>query len=203
VSLRIGANGSPGVEMEGGQVMVRQSIRRLPVVVGAFALLGGMLVPSAFAAGPEHFGPFTFNDTMDFPDFCAEAGRPMHVQWHSEGWSAYTVWTDENGNVTKILDRERVSLDRITNLDTGRQIVGHAEFQEILEPIPGTDEFTRTITGFRYFFNEPGAGVIARDVGRIVYGDLEQTIALWQAGKHDFVYDQDFILLCDLLEQPA
>ncbi len=183
--------------------MVGQSIRRLPVMVGAVALLGGMLAPSVLAAGPEHFGPYTFNETIDFPDFCGEAGRSMHVQLHTQGWSAFTVWADENGDVTKVIDRERAPFDTFTNLDTGRQIVIRGEFQEIIERIPGTDEFTKTISGFRYLVNEPGAGVTVQEVGRIVYGDLEQTIALWQAGKHDLVYDQDFILLCDLLEQPA
>jgi uncharacterized protein YlzI (FlbEa/FlbD family) len=183
--------------------MIHRSIRRLPVVVGAVALLSGMLAPGVLAAGPEHVGPFTFDYTMDFPEFCAEAGRPMHVQWHTQGWSAYTVWADENGDVTKVIDRERAPFDTVTNLDTGRQIVVRGEFQEIIERIPGTDDFTKTITGFRYLINEPGAGVVAQEVGRIVYGDLEQTIALWQAGKHDLVYDQDFVLLCDLLDQPA
>ena len=37
-----------------------------------------------------------------------------------------------------------------------------------------TDTWTKTITGHRYFVNEPGSGVTVRDVGRIQYGDLEQ-----------------------------
>ena len=72
------------------------------------------------------------------------------------------------------------------------------EFQEIIERIPGTDEFTKSISGFRYLINDPGAGVIFQDVGRIVYGDLEQTIVLWQAGQHEAV-DVDFDTFCDFL----
>ncbi len=39
---------------------------------------------------------------------------------------------------------------------------------------------------------EPGIGVTISDVGRIVYGDLEQTVELWEAGQHDLVYDSQF-----------
>ncbi|HEX8938798.1 MAG TPA: hypothetical protein VF763_01435 [Candidatus Limnocylindrales bacterium] len=56
----------------------------------------------------------------------------------------------------------------------------------------GTDAFTKTTMGFRYMVTEPGTGVTIRDVGRIVYGDLEQTVELWAAGKHDLVYDSQF-----------
>ena len=39
-----------------------------------------------------------------------------------------------------------------------------------------------------------------RDVGRIKYGDLEQTILLWKAGKHDIEYDANLQpLFCGLL----
>ncbi len=31
-----------------------------------------------------------------------------------------------------------------------------------------------------------------RDVGRILYGDLEQTIILWQAGEHELALDAAF-----------
>ena len=34
--------------------------------------------------------------------------------------------------------------------------------------------FTKTITGFRYLVDELGTGVTIRDVGRIVYGDLDE-----------------------------
>ncbi|HEX8939817.1 MAG TPA: hypothetical protein VF763_06600 [Candidatus Limnocylindrales bacterium] len=51
---------------------------------------------------------------------------------------------------------------------------------------------SKTITGFRYMVTEPGTGVTIRDVGRIVYGDLEQTVELWAAGKHDLVYESQF-----------
>jgi hypothetical protein len=48
--------------------------------------------------------------------------------------------------------------------------------------------------------NEPGSGVTIRDVGRIQYGDLDQLVLLWQAGKHDVEYDANLqSLFCDRL----
>jgi hypothetical protein len=68
--------------------------------------------------------------------------------------------------------------------------VVRGEFDETMVPIPGTDEATKTITGFRYLVTEPGVGVTIADVGRITYGDFEQTILLWEAGRHDAVTDE-------------
>jgi hypothetical protein len=70
-------------------------------------------------------------------------------------------------------------------------VVVRGEFSEFMERIPGTDEFTKTVVGHRYMVTEPGLGVTVRDVGRITYGDLEQTIVLWQAGKHDLALDAE------------
>jgi hypothetical protein len=184
--------------------MVHRSIPRLLMVAGTVVALCGLLTPSTFAAAPFQTGQLPWNDSIDMPDFCGDGGSGgMHVRLDTQGWEAYTVWADENGDVTKVLYRVRAPHDVFTNLDTGRQIVVRGEFQETIVRTPGTDTFTKTITGFRYLINEPGAGVVVQEVGRITYGDLEQTIVLWQAGKHDLVYDRDFVLFCDLLGQPA
>jgi hypothetical protein len=182
--------------------MVIRAARRLSVAIATVVLAGGMLAPGVLAAGPDHEGPFAWDDTIYFPDFCGEVGRSMNVRLDTHGTESYTIWA-EGEDVVKVLYRVRAPHDVFTNLDTGRQIVVRGAFQEIIERVPGTDEFTKSISGFRYLINEPGTGVVVQEVGRIVYGDLEQTIALWQAGKHDLVYNQDFVLLCDLLEQPA
>ena len=177
-----------------------RTLRRIWLAVLIAALSGMLVVPTAFAAGPDHFGPYSWDDTMYFSDFCGEAGRSMEVELHTQGWQAFTVWADENGDVQKVIDRERAPFDTFTNLATGRQFVVRGEFQEIIERIPGTDEFTKSISGFRYLVNQPGEGVVIQEVGRIVYADLEQTLAVWEAGKHELVYDQDFVAFCDLLD---
>jgi hypothetical protein len=79
----------------------------------------------------------------------------------------------------------------LTNTVTGKSIVVRAEFDETITPIPGTDEGTKTIVGYRYLVNDPGVGAAIRDVGRISYGDFEQTIILWQAGEHDLALESE------------
>jgi hypothetical protein len=160
---------------------LRRSARILFAGLAAIALLPGSV---AAAAGPVHAGPF--ENTYSFVGFACD-GFDVHIE--GEGTDAFTIWSDDAGNVTKVLYRARYPHDTLTNTVTGRSIVVRGEFEETIEAIPGTDAFTKTITGFRYLVNEPGKGVTVREVGRIVYGDLEQTLVLWQAGKHDLALD--------------
>ncbi len=177
--------------------MLRGSVRRVGAAVTAFVLSCGLLVPVALAAGPDHIGPFTWDDSFVF-----SCGSYFDVRLDTSGWEAVTVWADEEGNVDKAIDRVRAPHDVLTNLSTGRHIVVAGEFQEIIERVPGTDEFTKSISGFRYLITDPGVGIRFRDVGRIVYGDLQQTIVLWEAGKHDFAYDDSIgPNLCSLLAE--
>ncbi len=106
-----------------------------------------------------------------------------------DGTDEFVVWSDAAGEVERIVYRARYPHDTLTNLSTGRSIVVRGEFQETIVRDPSTGDFIKTITGFRYLVNEPGAGVTVRDVGRITYGDLEQTIVLWEAGHHDLALD--------------
>lgn len=183
--------------------MFAHSARRLVAAVATVVLSGLVLTPAALAAEPIHDGPYTWDETIYIPDFCAEAGLALNVRLDTHGTESYTVWADDNGDVSKVIYRVRAPSDVFTNLDTGRTMVVRGEFQEIIERVPGTDEFTKTITGFRYMINEPGIGVRVQEVGRIVYGDLEQTILLWEAGKHDLVFDEDFGVFCDILAEPV
>jgi len=73
-----------------------------------------------------------------------------------------------------------------TNVETGESIVVRAHFVQEHHRIAGTDEFDRTVTGFRYMVNEPGEGVIIKDAGRIVYEDLNESTWRDLAGRHDF-----------------
>jgi uncharacterized protein YlzI (FlbEa/FlbD family) len=184
---------------KGGFKMLRRSVRHLGMAVAAVMLSGGLLVPTALAAGPDHFGPFTWADT-----FYGSCGTDFDVRLDTHGWSAVTGWADEEGNVNKAIERVRAPSDVFTNLSTGRQIVVRGEFQSIYERVAGTDEFTVTISGFRYLINDPGVGVRYQDVGRIVYGDLLETIVLSQAGIHRAAYDEDIgPVFCALLAEPV
>jgi hypothetical protein len=139
------------------------------------------------SAGPIHIGPI--DQGYSFIGFNCP-GFDILIQ--GAGTDEHTMWRDADGPLEKVLYRARYPHDTLTNTVTGRSIVVRGEFQETLEPVAGTDEFTKTITGYRYMVNEPGTGVTIRDVGRIVCGAVEQTIRPWEAGKHDLVFDSQF-----------
>jgi hypothetical protein len=157
--------------------------RRIPSRVASL-LAAGLLViavaPTTSAAdGPIHVGPF--ENTGSFVGFNCDG---FDILIEGSGTDSFTVWFDESGRVAKVLYRARYPHDTLTNTSTGKSIVVRAAFEETLE-WTGEGQFTKTITGFRYMVNEPGVGATIRDVGRIVYGDLEQTLVLLEAGEHD------------------
>ena len=98
----------------------------------------------------------------------------------------FTVFLDANGDVTRFTEFVSAPRDVWTNTTTGKSITVRGHFVQVANRIPGTDEFTRTVTGFRYLVNEPGEGVVVRDVGRIVYDDLDESSWRDLAGQHDF-----------------
>ena len=158
---------------------------RMRWLVTAGLVVTALLAASAArASAPLHFGPFT--NSYSFIGMHCDG---FDVLIEGAGTDTFTVFLDEAGEVTKVIYRARYPHDVLTNAVTGKSIVVRGEFQEFIERIPGTDEFMKTIVGFRYLVNEPGVGATVRDVGRIVYGDLEQTIVLWQAGEHDLALD--------------
>jgi hypothetical protein len=165
-------------------------LRSIPLIASMAALtLTAVGAPAAFAQGrPETFGPFV--DTGSFIGFECDG---FDILIEGTVSTTVTVWFDDAGDVERVLQRTRAPHDTMTNTITGRSIVVRAHFQEKIERISGTDTFEKTITGFRYLVNEPGSGVTIRDVGRIRYGDLEQTILLWQAGEHDLALDAEFL----------
>jgi hypothetical protein len=165
--------------------MTRPHMRWL--VAAGLMILALLAASVARAGGPLHAGPFT--NSYSFIGFNCDG---FDILIEGQGTDSFTVFLDDAGEVTKVIYRARYPRDTLTNTATGKSIVNRGQFQEFIERIPGTDEFTKTITGFRYMVNEPGAGVTIRDVGRITYGDLEQTIVLWQAGKHDLALDAAF-----------
>jgi hypothetical protein len=157
------------------------------LVIAGVATLALLTASVARAGGPLHSGPFT--NSYSFIGFNCDG---FDILIEGAGTDSFTVFLDDAGEVTKVIYRARYPRDTLTNTTTGRSIVVRGEFQEFIERIPGTNEFTKTIDGFRYMVNEPGVGVTIRDVGRITYSDLEQTIVLWQAGEHDLALDAAF-----------
>lgn len=97
----------------------------------------------------------------------------------------FTVFFDAEGEVTRFTEFVSAPHDVWTNTVTGKSITVRGHFVQVATRIPGTDTFDRTVTGFRYLVNEPGKGVVIRDVGRIVYDDLTEQSWSDMAGKHD------------------
>jgi hypothetical protein len=158
--------------------------RAVPLI--AAALLAVAVAPgtTAAASGPIHVGPI--ENTYSFVGFACDG---FDILIEGAGTDSFTIWFDDAGGVVKVLYRARYPHDTLTNTSTGQSIVVRGEFQETLE---WTDEgeFSKTISGFRYMVNEPGTGATIRDVGRIVYGDLEQTLLLLEAGEHDLALEE-------------
>ena len=98
----------------------------------------------------------------------------------------FTVFFDAEGNVTRFTDFVSAPRDVWTNTTTGESIVVRGHFVQVHDRSPGTDEFDRTVTGFRYMVNGPGEGVTIKDAGRIVYEDLNESTWRDLAGRHDF-----------------
>jgi len=159
--------------------------RRAKWLVASVLAITFLPASAAMASAPDHFGPFT--NSYSFVGFNCDG---FDILIEGTGTDSFTVFLDDAGEVTQVIYRGRYPHDVLTNSVTGRSIVNRGEFNEFIERIPGTDEFTKSIAGFRYLVNEAGVGVTIRDVGRISYADLEQTIVLWQAGKHELALDE-------------
>src|SRR4051794_17265923 len=154
----------------------------------AVAVIGaGMLSTSAVSATtPEKFGP-NFYDVTFIGFDCGD----FDIEISSQGSDRLTVFFNAAGDLTRVTYYARFPRDVMTNTVTGRSIVVRGEFQQTLEPIPGTDDFSVTIVGFRYMVNEPSVGATIREVGRITYAQAEELLISFQAGKHDLALDED------------
>ena len=153
-----------------------RSIRSLVVVA---VVAAGMLAAAPVnAIAPERFGPNTFEGT--FIGFNCDG---FDIEIAGGGTERVTVFFDASEDLNRIVYYGRFPHDVLTNTVSGRSIVVRGEFQEFIEPTPGSDEFTKTIVGFRYMINEPGLGATIRDVGRISYAELEQLHATFRAGR--------------------
>ncbi len=136
---------------------------------------------SASASPPDHFVQAS-NESFEFTVDCGT------FEAHVAGTVSdrFTVFLDPEGIVTRFTEFVSAPRDVWTNTTTGESIVVRAHFVQVHNRIPGTDEFDRTVTGFRYMVNEPGPGVTIKDAGRIVYEDLNESTWRDLAGRHDF-----------------
>jgi hypothetical protein len=81
----------------------------------------------------------------------------------------FTFFFDENGQVVKIIIHSRVT-ETFTNSVTGKTVVNSGVFTDFVTFIPGTDEFTHTVSGFDFQGKVDGHGpLVFQDVGRKVF----------------------------------
>jgi hypothetical protein len=131
---------------------------------------------SALAAPPEMFH---FSESGSEPGFIECDGYAIDLD--TTNTVDVTVYFNGAGDVVKFLVRTR-AIDTFTNTVTGKTVVNRGVFQELFTRIRGTDEFTHSLTGFRFMGTSPGEGLVLQDVGRIVYSPEHEI--LFQAGQH-------------------
>jgi len=157
-----------------------QMVPRLAAVLAASAC-SVLAAGSASASPPDHFVQSS-NESFEFTVDCGT------FEAHVAGTVSdrFTVFFDSAGNVTRFTEFVSAPRDVWTNMESGESIVVRGHFVQVHNRVPGTDEFDRTVTGFRYLVNEPGKGVTIKDAGRIVYEDLNESTWRDLAGRHDF-----------------
>src|SRR5262245_63784572 len=119
-------------------------------VVGMLTATVALTIPGGVASAtpPEQFGPFT--DTYSFTVDCG--GFEATVDGTSK--TRFIVHLDDDGNVTQVQQFVRAPADLWVNTATGASMLVRGEFQQTYTPIPGTDQITVAIRGFRYLVNE-------------------------------------------------
>jgi hypothetical protein len=172
---------------------MRRVLQTSPAVGGRLkctllAMLVLCLLPAAAAraAGPEHIGPFS--DTYSFIGMSCDG---FDIRIEGTETRRATLFFDSQGEVDHVIERAVAPHDVLTNTVTGESIVNRGQFTHFYQRNPGSDTFSVAITGFRYFVNRAGEGVVLRDVGRIVYATQFQEDVLFSAGVHELAYEAD------------
>jgi hypothetical protein len=154
------------------------TVRRLLLLVIAGCAVLVFTAPAS-ATRPEMFR-FPVEDSD--PLFLQCDG--FEIALTTTGTENVTVFFDDAGEVIKVLVRQRVR-DVFTNSVTGKTVVNRGVFQETFTRIEGTDDFTATVTGFRFMGTFPGEGLVLQDVGR--FEESPDGEILFVAGQHDLL----------------
>ena len=152
-------------------------MRKLLTVLTAACTATAVCAGSALATPPERFHE---DMSGSEPGFVQCDGYAIDLE--TTGSEDFTVYFDGSGEVVKVLVRSRAR-DVFTNTVTGKTVINRGVFQQLFVRIGDTDEFTHSLTGYRFMATSPGRGVVIQDVGRIEYvGDEEDIVFL--AGQH-------------------
>jgi len=152
-------------------------MRKLATVVTVGCAAALAWAGTALGATPERFD---FDSSGSEPGFVHCDGYDIDLD--TSGGESFTVYFDGSGEVVKVLVRLRAR-DVFTNTVTGKVVVNRGVFQELFVRIGDTNEFTHSLTGYRFMANSPGRGVVLQDVGRIEYVGAHEDI-VFLAGQH-------------------
>lgn len=159
-------------------------MRRLATVICAGCIAALVWASTALAAPPERFHS---DESGSEPGFVHCDG--FDIDLATTSGESFTVYFDGSGDVVKVLVRTRAR-DVFTNTVTGKVVVNRGVFQQLFVRIGNTDEFTHSLTGYRFMATDPGRGVVIQDVGRIEFvGDQEDIVFL--AGQHHVPDDEN------------
>ena len=152
-------------------------MRKLLIMFAASCLVAMAIAGPALAAPPERFHDSASGSE---PGFVHCDGYDIDLDTTSS--DDVTVYFDGSGEVIKVLVRSRAT-DILTNTVSGKTVVNRGVFQQLFVRIDGTDEFTHSLTGFRFMGTTPGQGLVLQDLGRIEYRGQEEEV-IFLAGQH-------------------
>jgi hypothetical protein len=153
------------------------------VVLVVPVILATLVSGHASATSPERHS-LSYDESFETADIC---GFPTMFEWIGTGYG--TVFLDRDGDFIRQLDRIRETLI-VTNVDTGATVSGHDAYQLF----GNEDSLSRT--GSWFHLGAPSAGIVLRDVGRIVVTWGGEVMAI--AGRHQWLAG-DLAKLCHTL----
>jgi len=162
------------------------------------AIVGFVLVTSlpATAIPPEHFPPEQVDETFVIEDAC-----DFPIEIHVSGTLRHTHYFDQEGSEVRNITVFPNFKITATNLDTGESLTTPTPGVELISLNPDGSA-TVTLVGLLGRLTVPGVGIVAQDVGRIVFffedPEDEEPDILFMAGK--FLGEGDpFPEICDVL----
>ena len=171
-------------------------MRRIGTIACAASLLALVLALPAQAIPPEHFPPETIDETFLIEDAC-----DFDIEVHVTGTIRHTHYFDQEGNEIRDITVFPNFTVTFTNLDTGESLTTPSPAVELLTLHPDGSA-TVTVVGLQGRLAVPGVGIVAQDVGRIVFffegPEDEEPDILFVAGK--FLGEGDpFPEICEVL----
>jgi hypothetical protein len=136
--------------------------RTLTLVVAAIGLALVTSLPAA-ALPPEHFPPEQVDETFVLEGVC-----DFPVEIHVTGTVRHSHYFDQDGNEIRDITVFPNFKITITNLETGESLTTPSPGVETVELNPDGSA-TITLTGLLGRLAVPGVGIVAQDVGRIVF----------------------------------